>query len=315
MKSKTTRAALLAATSGLLALCLAGLALAAETSATVTVTGGALSISVPVTAGNLGTRENTVLGGTISGPLGVVQVSDARAAAAGSGWGSDRHLDRLHAPFRADDRRGRSWLHRRGDRKDRDCDVHCEQPRQPHRRRASRHRDRNHGRRLRHLEPYDQCLRRGRDGRRRLLRNDHAIGLIVRGKPLGPRDGHGRAAGRVTQAIPVALAAVALIGAAVAPVSGASAAQVERARATTVDSMGVPSCSTFRSLRPSTPGHASTSWPTCIPGPSYAAGSRSRTQRPRLCTSSPTPLLPRSATERSWAQPHIHPTNCRPGHR
>lgn len=86
MKSKTTRAALLAATSGLLALCLAGPALAAETSATVTVTGGALSISVPVTAGNLGTRENTVLGGTISGPLGVVQVSDARAAAAGSGW-------------------------------------------------------------------------------------------------------------------------------------------------------------------------------------------------------------------------------------
>ena len=41
--------------------------------------------SVPVTAGNLGTRENTVAGGTISGHLGEVQVSDARAAAAGSG--------------------------------------------------------------------------------------------------------------------------------------------------------------------------------------------------------------------------------------
>jgi hypothetical protein len=48
--------------------------------------GGALSISVPVSAGNLGTRENTVSGGTISGQLGEVQVSDARDAAAGSGW-------------------------------------------------------------------------------------------------------------------------------------------------------------------------------------------------------------------------------------
>ena len=57
-----------------------------DTSATVTVTGGALVITVPTTAGNLGTRSNTVLGGTISGLLGEVQVSDARSAAAGSGW-------------------------------------------------------------------------------------------------------------------------------------------------------------------------------------------------------------------------------------
>jgi hypothetical protein len=65
---------------------LTGSASAAETSATVTVTGGALSITVPASAGNLGTRANSVLGGTISGPLGEVQVNDARAAAAGSGW-------------------------------------------------------------------------------------------------------------------------------------------------------------------------------------------------------------------------------------
>jgi hypothetical protein len=57
-----------------------------ETTATVTVTGGALTISVPVGAGSLGTRTNTVGGGTISGPLGQVQVEDARGAAAGSGW-------------------------------------------------------------------------------------------------------------------------------------------------------------------------------------------------------------------------------------
>jgi hypothetical protein len=86
MKSKRMRALLLAGTVGMLTLGLAGAASAAETSATVTVTGGALSITVPVSAGNLGTRENTVSGGTISGQLGEVQVSDARAAAAGSGW-------------------------------------------------------------------------------------------------------------------------------------------------------------------------------------------------------------------------------------
>jgi len=55
-------------------------------SATVTVTGGVLAISVPTSAGNLGSLSETVAGGTISGPLGQVQVSDARAAAAGSGW-------------------------------------------------------------------------------------------------------------------------------------------------------------------------------------------------------------------------------------
>jgi hypothetical protein len=52
----------------------------------VTVQGGFLSITVPTDAGNLGTRTNTVTGGTVSGPLGQVQVNDARSAAAGSGW-------------------------------------------------------------------------------------------------------------------------------------------------------------------------------------------------------------------------------------
>lgn len=57
-----------------------------DTTASVTVQGGSLSISVPTAAGNLGTQANTVGGETISGPLGQVQVSDARDAAAGSGW-------------------------------------------------------------------------------------------------------------------------------------------------------------------------------------------------------------------------------------
>jgi hypothetical protein len=56
------------------------------TTATVTVTGGDLSITVPTDAGTLGTLANTVGGGTISHLLGQVQVNDARSAAAGSGW-------------------------------------------------------------------------------------------------------------------------------------------------------------------------------------------------------------------------------------
>ena len=59
---------------------------ATATSATLEVTGGALTITVPPDTGSLGTRANTVAGGTISGPLGQVQVNDARSAAAGSGW-------------------------------------------------------------------------------------------------------------------------------------------------------------------------------------------------------------------------------------
>jgi hypothetical protein len=57
-----------------------------DTTASVTIQGGSLSITVPAAAGNLGTLANTVSGETISGPLGQVQVNDARNAAAGSGW-------------------------------------------------------------------------------------------------------------------------------------------------------------------------------------------------------------------------------------
>jgi hypothetical protein len=54
--------------------------------ATVTVTGGVLAITVPTTAGSLGSQPNSVGGSVISGSLGQVQVTDARSAAAGSGW-------------------------------------------------------------------------------------------------------------------------------------------------------------------------------------------------------------------------------------
>src|SRR6478672_7419515 len=84
-----TRSLLITIVAGVLTLGIAGIAPASATgvtTATITVTGGALSITVPADAGNLGTQANSVLGGTISGPLGQVQVTDARSAAAGSGW-------------------------------------------------------------------------------------------------------------------------------------------------------------------------------------------------------------------------------------
>jgi hypothetical protein len=76
----------IAATAALLLLSISSPAVADTTSATITVTGGVLSISVPTDAGSLGSRVNTVSVGNISGPLGQVQVNDARSAAAGSGW-------------------------------------------------------------------------------------------------------------------------------------------------------------------------------------------------------------------------------------
>jgi hypothetical protein len=72
-----------------MAACSLGFAVPASadtTGATVTVTpAGVLSITVPVNAGNLGTSVSSGGGATISGPIGVVQVSDLRGLNAG-GW-------------------------------------------------------------------------------------------------------------------------------------------------------------------------------------------------------------------------------------
>jgi hypothetical protein len=83
---KRTRGMLVAVAAGALTLGIASPASAADTTATVTVTGGFLTISAPTGAGSLGTQANAVGGVTISGPLGEVQVEDARNPAAGSGW-------------------------------------------------------------------------------------------------------------------------------------------------------------------------------------------------------------------------------------
>ncbi len=56
------------------------------TGATITIIGGSLSITVPTGSVDLGSLVNTVGGGTVAGPLGVVTVEDARSAVAGSGW-------------------------------------------------------------------------------------------------------------------------------------------------------------------------------------------------------------------------------------
>jgi hypothetical protein len=76
----------IAAAVGSLAVGFASPALAVDTPATFTIIGGALGITAPTAPVGLGERANTVLAGTISGPLGEMQVNDARSAVAGSGW-------------------------------------------------------------------------------------------------------------------------------------------------------------------------------------------------------------------------------------
>ncbi len=85
LRSASLHRALTVAIAGLFALSMTAPAFAVTT-ATITVTGGVLEISAPTGSVDLGTIVNTVEGGTINGSLGEVHVSDARSAAAGSGW-------------------------------------------------------------------------------------------------------------------------------------------------------------------------------------------------------------------------------------
>src|SRR5580693_8145438 len=84
------RSALIATSAGVVAFGIAlpasAYALPGATTATITISGGSLSISVPTDADNHATVTNTVSGETASGRLGQVQEIDARNAAAGSGW-------------------------------------------------------------------------------------------------------------------------------------------------------------------------------------------------------------------------------------
>jgi hypothetical protein len=59
---------------------------AGTSDATITIEGGSLSITVPSETVDLGTFVNVVGGGSVTGQLGEVTVSDARSAPAGSGW-------------------------------------------------------------------------------------------------------------------------------------------------------------------------------------------------------------------------------------
>jgi hypothetical protein len=74
------------AAAGVVTVAVAVPAEAVPTTASLEITAGALSITAPISAGSLGTAPNAVDGITISGPLGQVQVDDARGAVAGSGW-------------------------------------------------------------------------------------------------------------------------------------------------------------------------------------------------------------------------------------
>jgi hypothetical protein len=87
---KLRRSILIAGAASTIAFCVAlpspAYGVPGGTTASVTIEGGSLSITVPAAAGNLGSVANAVSGETVSGPLGQVQVNDARNAAAGSGW-------------------------------------------------------------------------------------------------------------------------------------------------------------------------------------------------------------------------------------
>jgi hypothetical protein len=56
------------------------------TTASFTLTGGTLSITVPTVPVSLASTPETVAAQVVSGSLGQVQVNDARSPAAGSGW-------------------------------------------------------------------------------------------------------------------------------------------------------------------------------------------------------------------------------------
>ncbi|GAA2128742.1 hypothetical protein [Nocardioides bigeumensis] len=54
--------------------------------ASITLVGGGLSITAPADAGSIASRSNEVGAITVSGQLGLVQVTDSRGAPPGSGW-------------------------------------------------------------------------------------------------------------------------------------------------------------------------------------------------------------------------------------
>ncbi|HVL52055.1 MAG TPA: hypothetical protein VM754_11200 [Actinomycetota bacterium] len=85
MQRTQTRRLVIAAASGIMALGMV-LPASAATPATMDVTAGSLSISVPTNTVNLGTTVNSVDGSVITGALGEVRVEDARGAGAGSSW-------------------------------------------------------------------------------------------------------------------------------------------------------------------------------------------------------------------------------------
>ena len=301
-----TRSLLVAAAAGLLSLGIAMPAFADTTTATVTVTGGALSISAPAAAGSLGTIANTVAGGTISGSLGQVQVNDARSAAAGSGWVASVISTAFTPSAGPTIAASAVELHGRDDHEGRHRHLHGERPGQPHRRLGRGHGDRDHRRQLRDLEPDDQRGGPRRHHRHHLLRDHHPLCCLA-ASVAAARD-----RGAVHRAS--------------APLAGRCsvtlciAAPVARGRRRSLAAAAPPAASGFDSSTPRQRGRRSSS-------PALHRGSpRPRDDHPTShrglqhaphppSTSSCTPQPPRSRTARSSAPPDTPRTICRPGHR
>jgi hypothetical protein len=148
------------------------------TGATIAVTGGALAISVPTATVDLGTRADTVGGGTISGQLGAVQVTDARGAPAGSGWVASVISTAFTPPAgpaipASDVSYAAGSITKVGT-----ATYTADDPSDltgvgPH-----RHRNRDHGRQLRDLGSDDQRHGARRYGGWCLLRDDHSLSCV-----------------------------------------------------------------------------------------------------------------------------------------
>ena len=149
------------------------------TGATITLTGGALSITAPADAGNLGTRANTVLGGTVSGALGQVQVNDARSAVAGSGWVATG-ISTAFTPPTGPAIAASTVSYAAGTiTKVGTATYTANNPRDMTGVGASRHRHRHHRGQLRDMEPDHHSGGSRWHGSRRLLGDDHRVRQLV----------------------------------------------------------------------------------------------------------------------------------------
>ena len=272
------------------------------TTATVTVQGGSLSITVPTDAGNLGTRAEHR-----------ERRDDQRPPGPGTGerraqrrrrfrLGRERHLDRVHPAGGPGDRRQRRRATPPADHEGRNRDLHGERPGRPHRRRLPPSPRRGSPATTPRRGTRRSTWSSRRHGRRRLLRDDHALRRLrcttaaAHDAPRRRRD------------------AVAACSSHRSPAWSPRARRAPHPRARRpaggigLRLVDVPAA------RTTIPERGSTSWITSPRGRSSTAGSRSRTPPPRPRTSRCIRPPPRIAGGLVPRRGRTHPERrCRPG--